>query len=103
MKCAICYRERRLTKHHLIPVSRHKNKKTQKRHSKDALKSVIEICRECHNQLHATISEKDMDETYNSFTMLINHPEISKFTEWIRKHQPAGKVSVKSNRNKRSR
>lgn len=103
MKCGICFRERRLTKHHLIPISRHKNKKTLKRHTKDSLQTTIEICRECHNQLHASISQKDMDETYHSFEKILQHPEIAKFVKWIRKHQPSGKVSVKSSKNKHYR
>ena len=101
MCCLICHRDLPLTKHHLIPVSRHKNKKTIRRHSKEKLGETIDVCRECHNQLHATLNEKEMDENYYSFELLCQHPEINKFMTWIRKHQPRGKVTVKRNKSRR--
>lgn len=100
MNCLICQREKKLTKHHFIPSSRHKNKKTISRHGKDKLQETLQVCRECHNQLHACISEKEMDENFHDFEKLCNHPEIKKFREWIIKHQPQGKIKVKRAKSK---
>lgn len=101
MYCSICLRDKSLTKHHLIPKSRHKNKKTLKRHDREDSHKTIDICRECHNQLHACLSEKEMDEDYFTFDKVLQHTEIAKFTEWVRKRQPAGKISVKRNKKRK--
>ena len=101
MLCKICLRELPLTRHHLVPVTRHKNKKTKKRHGKDKLHTVIMVCRQCHNQLHVLISEKEMDETYFTLQKLLSHEGVAKFTEWIRKRQPDKKIKVKSPRKPR--
>ena len=103
MFCEICLRELPLTKHHLIPVTRHKNKKTRKRHTKERMQEVIMVCRQCHSQLHALISEKEMDEVYNTLDNLLGHEEVAKFTEWIRKRQPNKRIRVKRPRERRRR
>ena len=94
MPCEICLREKKLTKHHLIPVSRHKNKKIKAAYSKEELKLTIEICRECHNQIHALISEKEMAENFNTFDKLLNHEAVARFTCWIREKSPASRIRV---------
>ena len=98
MSCKICLRDLPLTRHHLVPVTRHKNKRTLKRHDKESLNTVLLVCRQCHNQLHALISEKDMDESYYTYEKLLSHEGIAKFTEWIRKRQPNKKIRVRRNR-----
>lgn len=103
MNCLICHRDKKLTKHHLIPSSRHKNKRTVSRHTKGALQETIQVCRECHNQLHACISEKEMDEEFYDLERLCSHPEIKKFQEWMIKHQPQGKIKVKRANSKHHR
>ena len=103
MSCEVCFRELPLTKHHLIPVTRHKNKKTKKRHSKESMNEVIMVCRQCHNQLHALICEKDMDETYNTLDRLLTHEGVRKFAEWIRKRQPDKRIRVKCSKERRRR
>ena len=84
----------KLTKHHLIPLTRHKNKKIKARFSKDQLNEVIHICRQCHNQIHALISEKEMADTYFSLEVLLQHEGVQRFTEWVRKRQPESRIRV---------
>lgn len=103
MNCTICLRDKDLTKHHLIPVSRHKNKKIKAAFSKEELSFTVDVCRECHNQLHALISEKEMAESYNTMTKLLDHEGVAKYTNWVRKRQPECKISVRSSKQKRNR
>ena len=94
MSCKICLRELKLTKHHLIPVSRHKNKKIKAQFSKDELSETIAVCRECHNQIHALISEKDMAWEFNTFDKLIKHEGVAKYLKWVRTKKPGSKIKV---------
>lgn len=57
--------------HHLIPRLK-KGKETQVLH------------RACHRQVHAVFSETELARTYNSPEMLLTHPEIRKFVDWIK-------------------
>ena len=101
MPCKICLRDIKLTRHHLIPVSRHKNKKIKSKFSKDELKKTIEICRECHNQIHVLISEKEMAAEYNTLEKILSHQEVLKFTEWIRDRNPSSKIRVLGSKKRR--
>jgi len=93
--CLMCEREISLTKHHLIPVSRHKNKRIKARFGKEELQKVIHICRECHNQIHALITEKEMAETYYTLESLVSHEGVSRFIQWVKKHQPSSQIRTR--------
>ncbi|MCM8529246.1 MAG: hypothetical protein NE327_22175 [Lentisphaeraceae bacterium] len=101
MNCQICLRVTKLTKHHLIPVSRHKNKKIKAAFTKEQLKTTINLCRECHNQIHVLISEKEMAERYNTLDEMLNHVEIAKYTNWIRDKNPTSKIRVHRSRKRK--
>ena len=76
---------RRLTRHHLIPRTRHKNKWNKKAFSREEVHSrIILLCRPCHTNLHDRFSEKELERDLNTLEALQNHPEIKKFTAWIR-------------------
>ena len=91
----------RLTKHHMIPVSRHKNKKIKAAFTKEERHQTIDLCRECHNQIHALISEKDMAYEFNTFEKLIAHEGIAKYLRWIRKKSPDSKIKVSKPQSRR--
>jgi len=102
--CEICLREDlKLTKHHLIPKATHKRKRVQKQHDKEELHGrLLWICRGCHNHVHATLSERELADEYNTIETLLAHPEIEKYIEWIRGRKVTGKVrSARSARRKR--
>jgi hypothetical protein len=83
-KCELCEREPiKLTKHHVIPVTRHPNKKTKRETSRDDRHKVAWICRPCHDQIHVLISEKDMEREYNTIEKLKSHPGVQKFILWV--------------------
>lgn len=84
-RCALC--ERRLSsvsKHHLVPVTRHSTIRNRSRElSHDDLHSVVHLCRDCHDNIHAVLSEKELEREYDTIEKLRAHPEIRRFSEWV--------------------
>ncbi len=102
--CELCERELHitpLTRHHLIPQTRHKNKKNKRDFDRADVKERIAIlCKPCHKHIHAVISEKEMERQFNTISQLKEHPEVKKFVGWIA-NKPDG-FSVKSRKNLRT-
>jgi hypothetical protein len=82
-KCAICEREETLTRHHLIPRTRHHNKRNKREFDRATVKHTVGICRPCHSQIHALLTEKELERDYRTIESLQTHPEIVKFVKWI--------------------
>ena len=91
-----------LTRHHLIPRTRHKNKKNKRDFSRSEMQGrVIMICRPCHKNVHAVLTEKELEAGYNTLERLAAHPGVRKFTDWV-KTKPAGAaVRVRESKKKR--
>jgi len=88
--CALCNRTEELTRHHLIPKSRHRKARTRRNFSRDEMRAlIIWVCWPCHKNLHRCLSEQEMAETFNSMAALKGHQEVEKFTRWIC-HKPPG-------------
>ena len=83
MPCAICGRAEVLTKHHLIPRTRHPDKRNKRDFDRAVVKRTVGICRPCHAQIHAVLTEKELERGYNTVARLHAHPEIAKFAAWI--------------------
>jgi Fe-S oxidoreductase len=81
--CAICQREERLTRHHLIPRMRHHNKRNKREFPREEVKRTVGICRPCHSQIHALLTEKELERDYRTVEKLKSHPELMKFAQWI--------------------
>ena len=92
--CELCGRTvSRLTKHHLIPRTRHKNKKNKKNFDRVEVKErVAWLCRPCHSNVHVVVDNKDLEYNFNTLELLASHPEVIKFTNWIKK-KPHGTVT----------
>jgi hypothetical protein len=88
-RCAICLREERLTRHHLIPRTRHPTNWNKREFDRAAVRKVVGICRPCHSQIHQLLSEKQLEREFNTVEKLRAHPAIAKFVAWIRE-RPAG-------------
>jgi 5-methylcytosine-specific restriction endonuclease McrA len=91
--CAICGREETLTRHHLIPRTRHANKKNKRDFERMVVKQTIGICRPCHSQIHALLTEKELEREWNTVEKLKSHPELIRFIGWIQK-KPRGFVCL---------
>ncbi len=88
--CALCGRRGlALTRHHLVPRARHRQGRTRRQHDRQARQETIDLCRPCHANLHAHLSEKELADTYHTLAALRAHPDIARFTRWIRR-KPAG-------------
>jgi hypothetical protein len=99
--CELCERAvSELTRHHLIPRTRHKSKKNKKLFDRSEVKHrILWICRACHDNIHAVLTEKELERSYNTFEQLAAHPEIRKFTDWIRTKPETMGMRVKTSRN----
>jgi hypothetical protein len=58
--------------HHLIP-------KTFKG------RVTVPMHKMCHQKIHATFSEREMQRHYHTFERMLEHEEIQKFVAWIEK------------------
>lgn len=94
--CELCARTMPLTRHHLIPQSRHNKSRTRRNFSRDTMKSDIAmICRPCHSQIHRVFSNHELADYYHTIERIREHSEMQKFIAWVKK-RPAGlKIRVK--------
>ncbi len=92
--CAICDRDETLTRHHLIPRTRHHNKRNKREFDRAVVKQVVGICRPCHSQIHALLSEKELERQYNTVEKLRAHSGIAKFAAWIAAKPPGFRAVV---------
>jgi PP-loop superfamily ATP-utilizing enzyme len=92
--CELCERPNiEVTRHHLIPRTRHKNKRNKKTFDREEVRSrVAELCRPCHKFIHTVLTEKELESGYNTIEQLVAHPEIRKFVDWIRTKHPGLRV-----------
>jgi hypothetical protein len=86
-RCELCGREvSLLTRHHLIPRTRHANKRNKREFDRTEVKKRIAwFCRPCHNHIHALFSEKVLEREFNTLDLLASHPEVVRFVTWIQK------------------
>ncbi len=101
MVCDFCGRDvPKITMHHFIPKTRHKNKKNKKIFSREEVKQrTIPLCPSCHGNIHAIFSEKDLEMVYNTREALVSHPDILKFTNWVRNKPSDREFSTKKKDN----
>lgn len=82
---------KKLDRHHLIPRSRHRNKRLRRQYDLEEMRNLVAwLCRPCHKTVHAQIREKDLALEFHTIEALRAHPEIEAFVQWVR-GQPAGK------------
>ena len=87
--CQLCGRETSLTRHHLVPQCRHRNKWNKKNFDRRAVKTnLLLLCAGCHKQLHALFSEKELERRLHDLPSLLAEPEVQKFVAWIREKPP---------------
>ncbi|WP_152670617.1 HNH endonuclease [Rubrobacter aplysinae] len=86
--CELCGREvERLTRHHLIPRSRHRkilgSKKRRQKFDREDLNRTVLLCGPCHRKVHQTFTEAELEREYPTVQALHTHPEIRRFVDWI--------------------
>jgi len=97
--CELCQRpEVYLTRHHLIPRTRHRKKSARRRFSVAEMRNrVLWLCRPCHNHIHGTLSEKELADAFHTREALLAHPDIQRFVAWLRE-KPAGFKPISKSR-----
>ena len=89
MICESCERDLpALTRHHLIPKKRHRNRRIRRMFDKGRLHEVAFVCRPCHDHIHKLFSEKELASEFNTMGKLREEPQMQTFISFIRK-QPA--------------
>lgn len=86
--CELCGREvERLTRHHLIPRSRHRkilgSKKRRRLFDREDLNRTVLLCGPCHRKVHQTFTEAELERHYPTVEALSSAPEIERFVDWI--------------------
>ena len=86
--CELCDRElEKLTRHHLIPRSRHRkilgSKKRRRRIDREYLNRTALLCGPCHRKVHQTFTEAELERDYPTVEALASDPEIGRFVDWI--------------------
>lgn len=95
--CELCGRQAvKLTRHHLIPRSRHNKSRTRRQFSRDEMAGEIAmLCRPCHSQIHRLFDNHELADYYHTIERLRAHSEVAKFINWVQK-RPAGlKIRVR--------
>jgi hypothetical protein len=91
--CGLCDRTVwRLTRHHLIPKTRHKNKRNKKTFDRREIHRTVGLCSPCHRHIHTVLDNKELEREYNTLEALRAHPDVEKFVEWVSK-KPHGTVA----------
>lgn len=85
--CALCGRQGALTFHHLIPKKLHRRPRFNKHHARSELAQGINICRLCHDGIHALYDEMTLAKSLRTLADLKNDPRIRKHAAWVRKQK----------------
>lgn len=84
--CQLCEREvEDTTRHHLIPRTLHSNKWFKKRFAREDLHETVDLCRDCHRQIHTFYTPKELGRTYNSLEKLLTEDKLQTFITWLRR------------------
>jgi hypothetical protein len=97
-RCELCSRrvgEGRLTRHHLLPraVARRMRSRIMAQRElkrRDPARPVV-LCRPCHRNVHIALSNDDLGRSFASLEALSAHPNVRRFTEWVR-DKPHGRL-----------
>ena len=58
---------------------------------------TVALCAPCHRAVHHALSNADLQRGYDSVEALRSHPDIKKFTEWV-KDKPYGRATARRGR-----
>lgn len=78
-----------MSDHHLIPRSR-------------GGKETLTICSDCHRQVHALFTNKQLDHEFNSVEAIMADERFAKYVKWVAK-RPADRRMRKAKRAKGTR
>ncbi len=94
-RCELCGLKCKLSKHHLVPQLKCKNKHKD---IKDDPSNILWICRSCHDQIHALWDESTLRDLYNTKEKILEAEEMKKYIAWKIKHPDFNGHSKMSNK-----
>lgn len=98
--CPLCGRpNHHPSDHHLVPRSRESH--AQDRGELGSPPPKLPACRDCHDAIHATFSNKQLEREYNTVDALMAHEGFAKMIAFIGKQN--GRVHFKLAKSQRRR
>jgi hypothetical protein len=67
----------------------------KKNFTKEETIKTIDLCKPCHNQLHAICTEKELERDYRDIEAIVNHPDMVNFLSWIKNKPSSFNPAVK--------
>ena len=88
-RCELCERQKKLTKHHLVPKAVHTKKRFVNRFGKKEMRQRgLLICKDCHAGIHDLIpNEKELADQYHTKELLLANEAIKKHIAWVKKQK----------------
>lgn len=81
--CPLCQREVALTFHHLTPKKLHRRKFYRKRMDRLERNRGINICRLCHDGIHAIYDESTLGKRFKSLEKLQKDEALQRHFRWV--------------------
>ena len=95
-KCECCDRHAfDISGHHLIPKTKHKNKRIKRLFTKDERNKKVDVCQPCHKAFHTFFTEKELAINYNTLDKLKANESIQKHIEWVKKQKSGYRMKGK--------
>ncbi len=89
--CELCLRTGvTLTKHHALP-----------KEEGGGVADIVNICSDCHRQIHALYSNKELAIRLNSIQALQEDEQLKRFVKFIQKQSSRKKIRVKKAQSRR--
>lgn len=87
--CELCRRDgiTKVTEHHLTP------REVGGKH-----KPTAWLCEDCHKQIHALYTNKELAIRLNTIELLESDEKIKKYLKYARKHCPSKRMIIKKSR-----
>jgi hypothetical protein len=97
-RCAICEREERLTRHHLVPRARHHNKRNKRDFAvRSYARWQVSVARVTPRFIQV-LTAKQLERDFNTIAKLRAHPEIAKFARWIAARPNGFRAAMRSSK-----
>jgi len=90
--CRIEYPLAQTSEHHLTPASRGGRHEHKER-----------ICNNCHRQIHALFTNKELERVFDSLGSLRNAGPMRRYLKWAKKHGGSGKIRALASNRKRQK
>ncbi len=87
--CQLCKREgiNKITEHHLVP-----------KQVGGAKLPVALLCQDCHKQIHALYTNKELAMRLNTLQALEKDERVARYLRYIKKQHPTKNITIKKSR-----